>query len=62
MPQDQSQKAMEPVHLTVDSLPSDVAAQIREIQTRDPELLRQILLYGMTHKTIFETLSRSWLA
>lgn len=51
---------LEPVHLKVDSLPYDVAEQIREVQSEDPELLRRILLYGITHRTVFETLSRSW--
>ena len=50
-----------PVHLTVTDLPSDVAEQIQEVQTEDPELLRRILLYGITHKTVFQTLSQSWL-
>ena len=51
---------LEHVHLEVDSLPYDVVEQIREAQTDDPDLLRRILLYGITHKTVFETLSRSW--
>jgi hypothetical protein len=52
--------SVEPVHLTVDALPADVAHQIREWQLQDPELLRRILLYGITHKVVFETLRRSW--
>lgn len=55
-----TKSSLEPVHLRVDALPSDVAAQIREVQDQDPELLRRILLYGMTHRVVFETLSRSW--
>lgn len=51
---------LEPVRLEVDALPFDVAEQIREVQLEDPELLRRILVYGMTHKAVFETLSRSW--
>lgn len=54
------QQSLEPVHLTVDALPSDVAERIREVQAEDPDLLRRILLYGMTHQVVLETLSRSW--
>ena len=50
----------EPVHLTVHSLPRDVADQIRDVQSRDPELLTRILLYGMVHREVFDTLSQSW--
>jgi hypothetical protein len=50
----------EPVHLMVDALPADVAREIREAQSRDPDLLRKILLYGITHKAVFETLDRAW--
>jgi hypothetical protein len=51
---------LSPVHLQVEALPYDVAEQIRELQSEDPELLRRILLYGVTHRVVFETLSRSW--
>lgn len=50
----------EPVHLTVHSLPSDVAEQIRDVQSREPELLTRILLYGMVHREVFDTLSQRW--
>ena len=50
----------EAVHLTVDALPSDVAQELRKAQIADPDLLRRILLYGITHRVVFETLSRSW--
>lgn len=49
-----------PVHFTVDDLPTDVARQLEEAQRQDPEFLRRILLYGITHRTVFETLSRAW--
>lgn len=62
MADDQPAQAPEAVHLTVHSLPSDVAEQIRGVQSENPELLRRILLYGITHKTVFETLGRNWLA
>jgi hypothetical protein len=55
-----SVRALEPVQLTVDALPSDVAEQIRSVQAQDPEFLRRVLLYGITHKTVFETLGRGW--
>lgn len=54
------QVSPEPVHLTVHSLPRDVADQIRDVQSREPELLTKILLYGMVHREVFETLSQSW--
>lgn len=60
MPDHRSEVAVGPVHLTVEDLPSDVAQQIREAQMQDPTFLKRILLYGITHKTVFETLSRSW--
>lgn len=49
-----------PLQLEVSTLPRDVVEQIREVQSEDPDLLRRILLYGITHKAVFETLSRSW--
>lgn len=49
-----------PLQLEVHTLPRDVVEQIREVQNEDPDLLRRILLYGITHKVVFETLSRSW--
>jgi len=52
----------EPVQFTVDDVPSDVAAQIREAQARDPEFLRHLLLFGVTHRAVFEALNRSWRA
>lgn len=48
------------VHLTVHSLPRDVADEIRDAQSQNPELLTRILLYGMVHKEIFNTLGESW--
>ena len=62
MPDQRSEVAVGPVHLTVNDLPNDVAQRIREVQVQDPEFLRRILLYGITHKTVFETLSRGWSA
>lgn len=59
---DTSTHPSEPLHLTVDDLPTDVAHEIREAQSRDPEFLRRILLYGITHKAVFETLRRDWRA
>ena len=50
----------EPVHLKVDDLPSDVAEEIRDVQVQDPEFLRSVLLYGMTYRAVFETLSQAW--
>ena len=60
MSDSRSDTSPEPVHISIDSLPSDVAQQLREAQRSNPDLLRRILLYGINHKTVFETLSRSW--
>jgi hypothetical protein len=62
MPDHHPEASVEPVQLTVDDLPSDVAEKIREAQDRDPDLLRRILLYGITHKVVFETLTEAWRA
>ena len=60
MTESHPQSSPEPIHLKLDALPSDVAQRIREVQDQDPELLRRILLYGITHRTVFETLNSSW--
>ncbi|HEX7051511.1 MAG TPA: hypothetical protein VF188_14995 [Longimicrobiales bacterium] len=39
-------------------LPRAVAAEVEEVQRRDPEVLSRILLYGLTRRAIFEHLSR----
>ena len=47
--------------VVVTELPSDVAAQVRTAQTDDPDLLRRILTFGMSHKVIHDTLvANSW--
>lgn len=38
-------------------LPRAVAAEVEEVQRRDPEFLSRILLYGLTRRVIFEHLS-----
>jgi hypothetical protein len=40
-------------------LPRDLAAEVEEVQKRDPEGLSRILLYAMTRRMIFEHLVRS---
>jgi len=55
-----AERGVEPVHLTVDEIPEDVARQIREVQSNDPEFLRRVLVYGITHRTVFETLRAAW--
>jgi hypothetical protein len=57
---DHSLFVSEPVHVKVDDLPSDVAQQIRDVQSRDPEFLRNVLLYGITYREVFEALSQGW--
>lgn len=48
--------AAEPITLTVCHLPADVASEVRQAQVEDPELIRRMLVYGITHRTIFRTL------
>lgn len=38
-------------------LPRAVAAEVEEMQRRDPEVLRRILMYGMTRRAIYESLA-----
>lgn len=60
MPETPPFEPARPVQLTVADLPSDVAERVREAQVEDPELIRRILLYGMTHRTVLETLTTAW--
>ena len=46
------------VSLSVE-LPKALAAEVEEVQRRDPEMLRRILTYGMTRRAIYESLSSS---
>jgi hypothetical protein len=50
----------EPLQITVDSIPADVAREIREVQIQDPNFIRQLLVFGATHRAVFEALSRTW--
>ena len=38
-------------------LPRAVAAELEEVQRRDPEVVNRILLYGLTRRAIFEHLA-----
>ena len=38
-------------------LPKPVAAEIEEVQRRDPELLSRMLFYAMTRRRIFDHLA-----
>lgn len=40
-------------------LPRAVAAEVEEVQRRDPEVLSRILLYGLMRRAIFEHLANS---
>ena len=44
------------VSLSVE-LPRTVAAEVEQVQEQDPDFLRQVLLYGLTRRTIFERLA-----
>ncbi len=46
------------VSLSVE-LPRAVAAEVEEVQKRDPEMLSRILMYGLTRRAIYEGLSES---
>ncbi len=37
-------------------LPRSLAAEVEEVQRRDPEMLRRILMYGLTRRAIFQSL------
>lgn len=60
MPNHPSDPFCERVHLEVDDLPSEIARQIRDVQLNDPDFLKNVLLYGITHRTVFETLDQAW--
>lgn len=44
------------------SLPKGVAAEVEEVQRRDPEMLSRIVMYAVTRRTIFDHLATraSW--
>ena len=44
------------VNLSIE-LPRAVAAEVEEVQRRDPEMLTRILMYGMTRRAIYESLA-----
>jgi hypothetical protein len=62
MPDDDLDRSpAEPVTLTVSDLPTDIAEEVRHLQTEDPEWIRRSLVYGVTHRAIFQTLlANSW--
>lgn len=37
-------------------LPKTVAAEVEEVQRRDPEMLSRIVLYALTRRTIYDHL------
>lgn len=39
------------------SLPKGVAAEVAEVQRRDPEMLSRMVLYAVTRRTIFDHLA-----
>lgn len=44
------------VSLSVE-LPRAMAAEVEEVQRRNPEMLSRILMYGLTRRAIYEGLS-----
>jgi hypothetical protein len=45
------------VALVVEDLPLELAERVQEVQEKNPELLRQFLVYCFTRKAIFDTLA-----
>jgi hypothetical protein len=39
-------------------LPRAFAAEVEEVQREDPEILKRILLYGLTRRAVYDGLSR----
>ncbi len=39
------------------NLPQPVAAEVEEVQKRDPDLISRLLFYAVTRRTIFEHLA-----
>jgi hypothetical protein len=39
------------------SLPRAVAAEVEEVQRRDPELLSRMVMYAVTRRTIYDQLA-----
>ena len=37
-------------------LPSEIAAELEEVQRTDPELLSRLIVYGLTRRAIFHQL------
>jgi hypothetical protein len=40
-------------------LPKPVAAQVEEVQKRDPDMLSRLVYYAVTRRTVFEHLSQA---
>ncbi len=41
------------------TLPRPLAAEVEEVQRRDPEMLSRLMLYMLTRRTIYDHLSHS---
>ncbi len=41
------------------NLPRSLAAEVEEVQRRDPEMLSRLMLYMLTRRTIFDHLTQS---
>lgn len=41
------------------TLPRALAAEVEEVQRRDPEMLSRLMLYMLTRRTIFDHLTRT---
>jgi hypothetical protein len=39
------------------NLPREVAAEVEEVQRRDPEMLSRMVMYAVTRRTIFDHLA-----
>ena len=41
------------------NLPRSLAAEVEEVQRRDPEMLSRLMLYMLTRRTIFDHLTQT---
>ncbi len=41
------------------NLPRSLAAEVEEVQRRDPEMLSRLMLYMLTRRTIFDHLAQT---
>ena len=45
------------ISVNVEDLPIDIANQVKQLEREQPKLLRQLMVYAVTHKLVFDQLS-----